>query len=207
MIDVNWFLADAKGLERVRNDVDEDLLPPFSALTTDEEREKKAEFKEPGTYHVVANPRSFESLPEYAREEAATRKRSSMSNRSDRANNVRDANLIILQAFQPPVSKMPGLLHSDSYVGGTAPQSSWSSSSHTTTRFPGSQHSMVSAEKYQACESWQFSDKDAPLLSHYRKAVAPRLLWGNLGGGDIFEMEARKFPPVSKAPLFLRAVD
>jgi len=43
----------------------EDSLPPFAALTTDEEREKKAELRNPGTYHVVVNPRSFVSLSEY----------------------------------------------------------------------------------------------------------------------------------------------
>lgn len=32
----------------------QDLLPPFPALTTDEDREKKAQMWEPGTYLVVA---------------------------------------------------------------------------------------------------------------------------------------------------------
>lgn len=43
----------------------EDLLPPFSALTNDEDREKKAEFRNPGSYHLVANPSSFADLDEY----------------------------------------------------------------------------------------------------------------------------------------------
>jgi hypothetical protein len=34
-------------------------------LTTDEEREKKAECTSPGTYNVVVNPESFQHLPEY----------------------------------------------------------------------------------------------------------------------------------------------
>ncbi len=53
MIEVDWFLADLKGLESVRHDVDENLLPPFSALTTDEERERKAEFRNPGTHMLL----------------------------------------------------------------------------------------------------------------------------------------------------------
>lgn len=44
----------------------EDLLPPFSMLTCDEERERKAEHKVPGTYHIIVNPASFSSLEQYA---------------------------------------------------------------------------------------------------------------------------------------------
>ncbi len=43
----------------------EDLLPPFSALTNDEDREKKAEYRKPGTYHLVANPSSFAEFDQY----------------------------------------------------------------------------------------------------------------------------------------------
>jgi hypothetical protein len=42
-----------------------DDLPPFATLTTDEERERKAERTSPGTYNVVVNPDSFQHLPEY----------------------------------------------------------------------------------------------------------------------------------------------
>ncbi|EXJ96241.1 hypothetical protein A1O1_01367 [Capronia coronata CBS 617.96] len=42
-----------------------DDLPPFASLTTDEEREKKAERSSPGTYNVVVNQDSFQHLPEY----------------------------------------------------------------------------------------------------------------------------------------------
>lgn len=44
----------------------EDSLPPFTVLTTDEEREQKAERASPGTFHVVVNPESFSHLPEYS---------------------------------------------------------------------------------------------------------------------------------------------
>ncbi|KAH8145606.1 uncharacterized protein LAJ45_10407 [Morchella importuna] len=42
-------LADAK------------LLPPFSHLSNDEERELKAILNKPGTYHVILGPKSFEN--------------------------------------------------------------------------------------------------------------------------------------------------
>lgn len=43
----------------------DDLLPPFSALTNDEDREKKAEFRKPGSYYLVVNPSSFAEYEEY----------------------------------------------------------------------------------------------------------------------------------------------
>ena len=43
-----------------------DDLPPFATLTTDEDRERKAERTNPGTYNVVVNPDSFQHLPEYS---------------------------------------------------------------------------------------------------------------------------------------------
>lgn len=46
----------------------DDALPPFTSLETDEERERKAESQNPGTYHVVVNPESFSHLPEYNEE-------------------------------------------------------------------------------------------------------------------------------------------
>lgn len=50
-----------------------DDLPPFASLTTDEEREKKAERSSPGTYNVVVNQESFQHLPEY-NDDAESRK-------------------------------------------------------------------------------------------------------------------------------------
>jgi len=50
-----------------------DDLPPFASLTTDEEREKKAERSSPGTYNVVVNQDSFQHLPEY-NDDAESRK-------------------------------------------------------------------------------------------------------------------------------------
>lgn len=43
----------------------DDFLPSFELLTSDEDRERKAEASVPGTYHVVVIPESFAHLPEY----------------------------------------------------------------------------------------------------------------------------------------------
>ena len=42
-----------------------DSLAPFPFLTNDEEREKKASFKPPGTYNVIVNQNSFVNFNEY----------------------------------------------------------------------------------------------------------------------------------------------
>ncbi|KAJ5670256.1 transcriptional regulator family: Fungal Specific TF [Penicillium maclennaniae] len=55
-----------------------DALPAFSLLTSDEDRERKAEASSPGTYHVVVIPDSFSALPEYV-DDVSERSRSEAS--------------------------------------------------------------------------------------------------------------------------------
>ncbi|KAL8928268.1 MAG: hypothetical protein Q9208_001978 [Pyrenodesmia sp. 3 TL-2023] len=43
----------------------QDPLPPFSNLTNDEDRERKAEFRSPGSYNVIVTPSSLAQLDEY----------------------------------------------------------------------------------------------------------------------------------------------
>lgn len=50
---------------RQLNANEDDTLPPFQSLTNDEDREQKARFQPPGTYHVVVNPDSFVNFNEY----------------------------------------------------------------------------------------------------------------------------------------------
>jgi hypothetical protein len=90
-------------------------LPPFSALTTDEEGEMKAELKKPETYHVIANPKSFESLPEYRDEGTSSFERTPASKQSSPVHDgegsascisgcltedLEDPNTVILKVFE-----------------------------------------------------------------------------------------------------------
>lgn len=61
----------------------EDILPPFSTLTTDDERERKAESRDPGTFVVVANLTSFADLPEYRDESLGSLRRGSANSEYD----------------------------------------------------------------------------------------------------------------------------
>jgi len=59
-------VASAKPWKRQRlSPPQDDHLPPFSLLTNDDDRERKAEFRKPGTYNVVVNTASFAELEEY----------------------------------------------------------------------------------------------------------------------------------------------
>lgn len=85
-----------------------DSLPAFALLTSDEERERKAEASSPGTYHVVVVPDSFSTLPEYAADPAEKVKSDASSSVTDgstsRANPdsvaSQDPNVVILKTFE-----------------------------------------------------------------------------------------------------------
>lgn len=97
-----------------------DDLPPFAMLTTDEERERKAEASAPGTFNVIMNPTSFQHLPEYAdsfnsgrgalsglqRESMATPTDSLASSSAAESITVAgDSNLVILSRFEDPTRR------------------------------------------------------------------------------------------------------
>ncbi|KAJ5142045.1 hypothetical protein N7526_003040 [Penicillium atrosanguineum] len=85
-----------------------DALPAFSLLTSDEERERKAEASSPGTYHVVVIPDSFSALPEYvddmserSRSEASSSVVNSPISRFKAESEVgTDPNVVILKTFE-----------------------------------------------------------------------------------------------------------
>ncbi len=83
----------------------------FSALKADEEREMKAELKEPGIYFVFANPKSFEVLPEYCegglsnfdRTQAFLQTGPASAPSDSISEDSKDPNTIIPKAFEEPV--------------------------------------------------------------------------------------------------------
>lgn len=73
-----------------------DSLPAFAFLTSDEERERKAEASSPGTYYVIVVPDSFSRLPEYTADAAETVKSDSWPN----LDSVTDFDVVILETFE-----------------------------------------------------------------------------------------------------------
>lgn len=131
---------------------DEDPLPPFSMLSNDEDRERKAEYRVPGTYHVVATTESFSSLEEYAEspdDEPDSRSRSRGPSKrrrgslyapspESRQDVFEDPDTLILGRFEENVRKLPslGLLttqfeHSrSSSLASHSPATSYTQSAH-----------------------------------------------------------------------------
>lgn len=91
----------------------DDFLPPFADLTSDEDREKKAESVDPGTYHVIANPSSFATLPEYLEDDSDAMSLTGASRRQSygdvasmlRHEETEDPNTVILRTFEDPARR------------------------------------------------------------------------------------------------------
>ncbi len=105
-------------------DPDKDFLPPFTSLTNDEDREKKAEYRAPGTYHIIVVPSSFMELEEYreSNDDAignSNRSRKESRDRMCRASNISyqnsgdncldDPDVVILDKFEGDPVSVPAL--------------------------------------------------------------------------------------------------
>ena len=166
----------------------------------------------PGTFAVVATPDSFSNLPEYATATAPTDRRPSVQSgigspvsSSGRSVTRVDPNTVVLDRFEEvsPSASIPFPIVSPTSRASipdalrhlsvsTSPQeASTSSLSATTTRASG---------------------PDGNLVLHFRKHIAPRLIQpiaeppaqGAFTPGsalDVFDTEATRFRPVSKASM------
>lgn len=182
----------------------EDPLPPFNSLTTDEEREKKAELHQPGTYHVITNPRSFESLPEY-RDTSTSASESGRTTlpfreprgREDLNTSGRDddnPNIVILKTFED----MPRRASVQStYRHAAQPSSPLLLSSPLLEHHTARRHS-ASDDPHHAAQLVGHGSRDEILLEHYRRTISPQILRRELfeGEEDIFILHARTYPPV-----------
>lgn len=99
-------------------------MPPFASLINDEDREKKAERSNPGTYHVVVNPDSFQHMPEYSDDDIVKRERLSPLRRGSIAPSLAssygkessvesrsvpgDPNVIVLPRFEDVARRQTG---------------------------------------------------------------------------------------------------
>ena len=100
--------------------LEDDNLPPFSQLSTDEDRERKAEFRSPGTYHVIVNPSSFASPNGFDDEvegikslgiisPKSPRKFSAMEGRAPRKDSYEGPDTMILGSFEDSIRNLPNL--------------------------------------------------------------------------------------------------
>ncbi|KAJ5774619.1 hypothetical protein N7457_009515 [Penicillium paradoxum] len=207
-----------------------DSLPPFSLLTSDEDRERKAEAFSPGTYHVVMTPDSFSSLPEYA-DDAAEKPRSNpisdcrksaapSPTRTECKIKREDPNVVILKTFEDVTRRSP----SSGKISRISPSSEISDPFCNLSLSPGFT-SLPSPDV--KVEEISFLDprldqqsQDSTLFTHFRHVVWRQLfphdyrLDDSSGSdkhfmtlsADFLEQEATHFPALSHAMMAVSAL-
>lgn len=198
----------------------EDLLPPFSSLTNDEAREKKAEFHSPGTYILVLNSSSFAEFDEYKESSKNSPSSRPESVHSDPYSNDRthynniftnendtqtsdDPDIVILKVFEDDSRKLP----SPSSATTRRPSSSFSVPSSATSA-PRSDYFRFSYENTPLMRMAAKDGRDHQLVFYYknfvhrhlsqvhRDSLGTSLETGALSAPDVFERQAANFPPV-----------
>ncbi len=190
----------------------QDDLPAFHALTTDDERERKAETQQPGTFGVVVTPESFWDLPEYAAASPTADRRPSVQSDFCGLPNglyhfgipltraMTDPNIVVLDRFEDasPISTIPFM------VSPASRRPSLPDNLNVLSRSPTSFGDHL-------VESASINDRpDERLLAHFRRYVVDRLIQPEVGvtgldiplsgsTRDIFEIASTRFKPVGRS--------
>ena len=207
----------------------DDLLPQFSGLTNDEDRERKAEFHKPGTFLLIVNLASFVDYEEYKDAQDSTKDtstRASASVRSDQfgiENTVNkddhsagyqdevpgDPNSVILKVFEDDAPKTLSPETPDKRRDSSTPSLSIISTVST-------QRSDFFRFSYDNTPLMRVANKDGrdhPLIYYYKSFVYRHLAQvhrdslgtttetGSLSAPDVFERQAAIFEPVCPPPL------
>lgn len=202
-----------------------DDLPAFSALTNDDDRERKAGTQLPGTFGVVVTPESFSELPEYAGTPYSTSRRASVQSQTSSLCTVTnnffpfgraitrsqtDPNVVVLDRFEEgsPTTIPPYPLYLD-------------------TRRPSLPERLLHLSMVPSPTSLestmppspatQLASTDDPFVSHFRHYLVPRLVQPQLDDApldhltantrDLFELEARNSPTLHQAICALSALN
>jgi hypothetical protein len=204
-----------------------DILPPFSCLTTDIEREMKSEYYSPGTFHVVLNPDSFKCLTEYADDDepgpcrdvlevdhttapgSASVDRTTLTRIKDACAASDDPNVVILSRFEESLTVLTYWNPASRYSPSGNTIDSVSSTDFDDDHSSREYSSLISPTPAD-CSSMQHQTEDSRLLQHFHTVVWKYLAQTDLDllqtgiretlsvSGDIFERQASTFRPVSQ---------
>ncbi|KAL8731769.1 MAG: hypothetical protein Q9166_003216 [cf. Caloplaca sp. 2 TL-2023] len=210
-----------------------DFLPPFSRLTNNEDREKKAEFRPPGSYNVIVTPSSLARLDEYkAHQESEETPLSAKSKRStnvsaDMSNPDLEANVI---ALTDPDTVMLRVFEDNTKKLSTpsSPSSRFGVSSSSSLMSPSPGHCFQRTEMFtlssqhtpprSTFEITLQDPRDWPLICHYqnslsrhlfnvhRGSITPPLAPGAFFTQELFERTVATFPPLYHALMALCAL-
>jgi hypothetical protein len=189
-----------------------DDLPPFASLTTDEEREKKAEKSSPGTYHVVVNQNSFQHLPEYSDDPEIKREMLSPMRRGSLATSLGSSLSREAGVEGTPVAGDPNIVVLPRFEDATR-RGTFSSNQARSPISPIIKHENIKSEDLEEAvitdapetmaESTRLS-REARYLRQFRQVVWKQLVPAELDQRDgmvrssanILEAAATVFPPV-----------
>ncbi|PLB46978.1 hypothetical protein P170DRAFT_466345 [Aspergillus steynii IBT 23096] len=195
-----------------------DCLPSFELLTSDEDRERKAESSVPGTYHVIVIPESFAHLPEYTEDTPETYVGDQVSysfcinsetSQSCVATAEVDPNVVILKVFRD--TRRPSPINRK-----CSGQPLESDSRGSPVRTPSTMSSIqVMAHDNQQARS-QPQRRDDLLLRHFCDVVwthlIPKMVMVDCPGSsyrlspEVFEQEAARSPRLYYAMLAISAL-
>ncbi|KAL9603413.1 MAG: hypothetical protein Q9179_002218, partial [Wetmoreana sp. 5 TL-2023] len=211
-----------------------DYLPPFSRLTNDEDRERKAEFRRPGSYNVIVTPSSLNGLDEYKANDGddqtpvtAGSKASKTSltsfSAADLENNIitfDDPDIVMLRVFEDNTKKTTSPM---------SPSLRFGLSSSSSLTSPSSSHHFQRADMFMlpsqttsppplTYEITPQDPRDWPLICHYRNLLSqhlfhvhrgtttPPLAPGAFFAQELFERTVATFPPLYHALMALCAL-
>ncbi|KAI4089170.1 MAG: hypothetical protein LQ344_005550 [Seirophora lacunosa] len=218
---------------QVPNHPKHDFLPPFSTLTSDEDRERKAEFRRPGSYNVIVTPSSLAQLDEYKanHEDEKTpgtagckpsKNLSTVMSGPELEANVitlKDPDTVMLRVFEDNSKKLcspnsPSPRFGQSSASGiTSPSSGFSFQRTDTFMLPSQATPPPSTFEIKPQDN-----RDWPLLNHYRNnlsrhlfhvhrgSITPPLAQGALFTQELFERTVAAFPPLYHALMALCAL-
>ncbi|CAD0084071.1 unnamed protein product, partial [Aureobasidium vineae] len=153
-------------------------LPPFTELSNEDERERKALTQPPGTFNVILTPESFGRLPEYG----GLIRRYRSGSGSSRYGFLEDPNLIVLSEFEDTPYFM------------ALPERKSSFASYTTqaSYTPSVQRDLTNNGTADVDE----------VMAHYKEFISKRMMpLGSRfrliehGQEDLIVSESRSFPP------------
>ncbi|KAL3470663.1 hypothetical protein BJX99DRAFT_251014 [Aspergillus californicus] len=186
-----------------------DLLPAFTTLTSDEDREKKAQGSVPGTYHVVVVPESFAQLPEYtdtlevvpSNPFSSPLSEYSSYDPMEEVTASEDGNLVILNRFRD--SRKQVYPSRRSYT--QSPESDLGSTSVSSALMYPALHDIT---EDQISENADIEAYDMALLDQFQNVVWMQLIPGGHGylEANVFEQEASTFPPLLHVMMALSAL-
>ena len=171
-----------------------DFLAPFVQLTNDEERERKAEFRPPGSYNVIVTPGSFSELEEYKAHwedgkppltpgskssKLSVTAPASPEDGQSRSNNIllTDPDIVILRVFEDTSKKLSSPGSPNSRFGPTSATSNITSPSSAVMYQSMDAFAVPSQETPPSAlyELTPQDQRDWPLICHYRSQLSRHL--------------------------------